>query len=78
MLYRILDGAGAWAATPEARHDPIAGAVRKVRGWARALLQEPTPPAAFVQLQIPVLYMQGKDSPASSRGVARLLTGVHP
>ncbi len=29
-------------------------------------------------LEVPVLYMVGSKSPASSRGVARLLTGVLP
>ncbi|MEP6895967.1 MAG: alpha/beta hydrolase, partial [Chloroflexota bacterium] len=34
--------------------------------------------AAFSQLNIPVLYMVGKDSPVSSRGVARLFTQTLP
>jgi pimeloyl-ACP methyl ester carboxylesterase len=49
-----------------------------VRGWAEALLGEPTPLAAFRELKIPVLYMVGGQSPASSLGVARLLRRVLP
>jgi pimeloyl-ACP methyl ester carboxylesterase len=71
-------GRGAWARMPEARQAPIATSVINLRGWARALFDEPTPAAAFASLDIPVLYMMGKNSPASSRGVARLLTQVLP
>ena len=34
--------------------------------------------AAFAALDIPMLYMMGMDSPASSRGVGRLLTQALP
>lgn len=71
-------GAGAWARTPENRKAPIAASVANVRGWGHALLKETTPLAAFAQLEIPVLYMLGRDSPASSRSVGRLLTRVLP
>ena len=56
----------------------IAAAMINVRGWAKALFEEPTSLAAFSSLNIPVLYMVGKESPASSRGVARLLTRTLP
>ena len=39
---------------------------------------EPAPLEAFAALDVPVLYMTGKNSPASSTGVARLLTRVLP
>ena len=42
------------------------------------MFDEPTPLAAFSKLNIPVLYMMGKDSPASSRGVGRLLVRALP
>ena len=71
-------GKGAWAATPKERKPPIAAAVANVRGWAHALMREPTPLSAFRTLNIPVLYMTGSDSPASSLGVARLLKGALP
>lgn len=72
-------GEGTWAQTPDSRKDAIAAAVTtNIRGWAAAVLNEPTPLAAFAKLDIPVLYMMGKDSPASSRGVGRVLTRVLP
>lgn len=71
-------GKGAWARTPEARKGPIADSVVNVRGWANALFGEPTPLEAFSSLKIPVLYMTGENSPASSLGVARLLTKTLP
>ncbi len=49
-----------------------------VRGWAHALLSEPTPLTAFASLNMPVLYLTGQHSPASSLGVARLLTSTLP
>ena len=71
-------GTGAWAQTPEPRKGPIASSVVNVRGWASALFGEPTPLEAFAALGVPVLFMIGKDSPASSRGVATLLTKTLP
>lgn len=71
-------GADAWAHTPESRREPIAASIPNVGGWATALFDEPTPLAAFSTLDIPVLYMTGTDSPASSRDVARLLTAAFP
>jgi len=71
-------GAGTWAAMPEARKGPIAASVVNVRDWAHALMDEPTPLGAFAQLDLPVLYMTGKTSPASSLGVARLLIKTLP
>ena len=63
---------------PEPRKGPIATSVTNVRGWANALFGEPTPLRAFAELNVPVLYMIGKNSPASSRGVARVLTRALP
>ena len=71
-------GEGAWQQTPEQRKPPIAASVVNVRRWAHALMKEPAPLQAFRSLDIPVLYMIGKRSTASARGVARLLTGVLP
>lgn len=69
---------GAWAALPEPRKAQIAASVANIRGWARALLEEPTPLEAFAELNMPVLYMMGRDSPISSRSVGRLLTRTLP
>jgi pimeloyl-ACP methyl ester carboxylesterase len=71
-------GRGAWANTPDPRKGPIAASMVNVRGWSGALLDEPTPRAAFSHLNVPVLYMMGSESPASSRGVGRLLTRALP
>jgi pimeloyl-ACP methyl ester carboxylesterase len=66
-------GPGSWAATPAQRRQPIADSVANVRRWAHALFTEPTPVEAFGRLDIPVLYMIGKRSTASARGVAQRL-----
>ena len=71
-------GAGAWAALPEARRAALATAMAKVRVEWGAAFTEPTPLSAFGALDVPVLYLTGSDSPASSRGVARLLTKTLP
>jgi len=78
---RFIDywmGIGSWNETPEPRKPPIAQSVANVRRWAHALFTEPTPLAAFGTLDIPVLYMMGKNSTASAKGVARLLTSTLP
>jgi pimeloyl-ACP methyl ester carboxylesterase len=62
----------------ESRQAVIAGSMSNIRGWGHALFSESTPLHAFQELDVPVLYMVGAKSPASSRGVARLLTGVLP
>jgi pimeloyl-ACP methyl ester carboxylesterase len=69
---------GAWARMPAPRQGPISASILNVRGWAQALFNEPTPLLAFRKLNVPVLYMMGSDSPASSRGVGRLLTRALP
>lgn len=71
-------GAESWSRTPEARKPPITASIRNIRSWSHALLREPTPLAAFAALDMPVLYMTGAKSPASSRGVARILSRVLP
>jgi len=78
---RFIDywmGPGTWRRLPEARQTPIAASMTNVGGWAKALFSEPTPLQAFRALDLPVLYMLGAQSPASSRGVARLLTNTLP
>jgi pimeloyl-ACP methyl ester carboxylesterase len=71
-------GRGAWDQTPEQSKGPITAAIENVVGWGDALFKEPTPLEAFATLDVPVLYMIGGRSPASSRSVARLLTEVLP
>lgn len=71
-------GTGTWASTPESRKPAIAASMVAVKGWAHALFAEPTPVETFAQLDVPTLYMVGTRSPASSRGVARVLSKVMP
>jgi pimeloyl-ACP methyl ester carboxylesterase len=71
-------GPGSWQRTPEKRQAPIAASIANVRRWAHALLSEPTPLAAFRALDVPVLYMVGKHTTASARGVAQRLCAVLP
>jgi pimeloyl-ACP methyl ester carboxylesterase len=71
-------GPGAWDQMPEPRQGQVAASISNVRGWGNACFSDPTPLEAFSWLGAPVLYMMGKRSPASSRGVARLLTRVLP
>ena len=71
-------GPDAWKQTPEQRKPPIAASMKNVRRWAHALFTEPTPLEAFRTLHVPVLYMVGKRSRRSARGVARLLTNALP
>jgi pimeloyl-ACP methyl ester carboxylesterase len=78
---RFIDywmGTGTWKQTPEQRKPPIVASVTNVRRWAHALLTEPTPLSTFRSLNIPVLYMVGKRSTPSARGVARLLATALP
>lgn len=78
---RFIDywmGAGTWARMPEPRRAPIEASIVNVQGWATALFGEPTPLSAFKALKVPVLLLIGKDSPVSSRGVARLLAQALP
>ena len=69
---------GAWERVPPARRPAIEASMAHVAGWAAALFGEPTPLQAFQALRVPVLCMVGARSPASSREVARLLTGALP
>jgi pimeloyl-ACP methyl ester carboxylesterase len=69
---------GSFARLPEALQAPIMQTVVNLRPWSDALTNEPTPLAAFRDLTMPVLYMTGSKSPASSLGVARLLVPVLP
>lgn len=71
-------GSGSWEQMPERRKQPIAASVTNVRRWGHALFTEPTPLSAFRSLNVPVLYMVGKCSTPSARGVARLLATALP
>jgi pimeloyl-ACP methyl ester carboxylesterase len=71
-------GQGAWARTPEQRRPGVAAAMRKVKDEWHACFTEPTRLSAFAALDVPTLFLVASDSPASSRGVARLLLATLP
>ncbi|MBO9650197.1 MAG: alpha/beta hydrolase [Variovorax sp.] len=78
---RFIDywmGDGTWKSMPGTRQAQIAGSMRNIAGWADALFTEPTLLRDFAALDMPILYMLGARSPASTHGVARLLTSVLP
>ncbi len=66
-------GLGTWRAKPEAQRATIEPSICNVAGWANALFTEATPLSAFKALDIPVLLMQGSESPESGIAVANLL-----
>lgn len=71
-------GAGAWAKTPDKRRPAIVNAMTKVKAEWHACCTEPTPLTEFSRLGVETLYLIGSESPASSWGVARLLTSTLP
>ena len=78
---RFIDywmGPGAWTGTPEPRREGIARGMEAVRAQFHAAFSDPTPLSAFAALEIPVFFMIGSASPASSRAVTRLLAARLP
>jgi pimeloyl-ACP methyl ester carboxylesterase len=71
-------GPGAFSRMPPERQAAIADATRNVGQWAHALVSEPTPPAALAALDMPVLCMTGRRSPASALAVCRRLRQLLP
>jgi pimeloyl-ACP methyl ester carboxylesterase len=71
-------GAGALEAMPAHRQEAIEAAMVDVHSWATALFGHATPLSAFAALDLPVLLMVGRESPASSRDVAQLLAATLP
>jgi pimeloyl-ACP methyl ester carboxylesterase len=69
---------GSWVATPEARRQVLADAMRAVKSHWHAVIDEPTPLRAFAAVDVPTLFMTGTKSKASALAAARLLTGVLP
>jgi len=71
-------GEGSFERTPVERRGPIVEACRNLRRWAFALMTEPATLDEFRRVRVPVLYMVGERSPASSRSVAERLMAVLP
>jgi len=78
---RFIDywmGAGTWAGMPPQRRAAVARAMPGVRSQWTAIFAEPAPLPAYALLDLPVLYLEGSESPPSTRAVARLLTQTLP
>jgi pimeloyl-ACP methyl ester carboxylesterase len=78
---RFIDywmGAGTWAVMPAQRRAAIAAAMPSVRSQWTAIFAEITPLPVYSLLDLPVLYLEGSESPSSTRAVARLLTQALP
>lgn len=71
-------GKGVWQATPLARRGAIEATIVNVHGWGQALFNENTPLQAFCALEMPVLLMEGDNSPPSARAVVSLLAQTLP
>ncbi len=71
-------GEGSWDRTPEQIRKPMMQSMTNAPGWTNAMFNEPASLEEFSALEMPVLYMIGKDSPAASRGAAKLLTKTLP
>lgn len=71
-------GAGTLAAMPGPRREALAAAMATVKAEWDAAFGEPTPLSAFAELDVPVLYITGSESPASATAVARLLRKALP
>jgi pimeloyl-ACP methyl ester carboxylesterase len=76
---RFIDfwsGDGTWSRMPAARREGVRDRIHKVRADFEALLAEETTLAQLARLEIPVLCLSGKRSPAATRRVADLLSAT--
>ena len=71
-------GAGAWAALRPSVQAALIRWVPKAPLDFRALMQEPTPLAAYSGLRMPVLVMHGENAPRPTRLIAELLPTLMP
>ncbi len=69
---------GAWAGLSDAQRRALSSAVVKVKAEWHALFAEPATLAALSRIDVSTTLIVGADSPASSRGVARLLALALP
>lgn len=80
-MRRFVDywsGAGTWEAMSEAKRRALAPRLAKVALDFHATLNEPARLAAFAQLALPTLILQGERSPAPTLRVCALLATVLP
>ncbi len=71
-------GDGAWDRMSEAARGHVIATIHNIRGWTKACFSEPTPLRAFSWIGAPVLYMVGRNSPAPTRAIAKLLRQALP
>jgi pimeloyl-ACP methyl ester carboxylesterase len=71
-------GAGAWAALRPPVQAALIRWVPKAPLDFRALIEEPTPPAAYGDLRMPVLVMRGEHAPRPTRKIAEMLPSMLP
>jgi pimeloyl-ACP methyl ester carboxylesterase len=71
-------GAGAWAELRPAVQAALVRWLPKAPLDFRALIEEPTPLAAYRDLHMPVLVMRGEHAPRSTRTIAETLPSILP
>lgn len=71
-------GVGAWAALRPTMQDALIRWAPKAPLDFRALIEEPTPLAAYSDLRMPVLVMRGEHAPRPTRKIAEMLASVMP
>jgi pimeloyl-ACP methyl ester carboxylesterase len=71
-------GIGAWAALRPTMQAALIRWAPKAPLDFRALIEEPTPLAAYSDLRMPVLVMQGEHAPRPTRKIAEMLSSVMP
>ena len=77
-LHRLLDGRRDLGQHAESRQAPIAASMDPIAHWARALARSRRRWLRSARSTMPVLCLAGGSSPASSRGVTRLLAETLP
>ena len=73
---RFIDywsGAGTWSAIPSGQKLHLSRKIPVVLGNFEAVVTEPDALADLASLQIPTLYLSGRESPASVKAISKLL-----
>lgn len=80
-MARFIDywgGAGSWDDLAEEKRAQFAGLAVHIAHHFHALIEEPTPLAAYARIVAPTLILCGNRSPRPSRAITRLLADVMP
>jgi pimeloyl-ACP methyl ester carboxylesterase len=78
LFIDFWSGPGTWRQMPEGRRDSVRTRIGKVRADFEALLSDDMTLSALAELDIPVLCLSGKRSPAATRRVTELLDATLP